>query len=170
MKQFVILLTLCLIKTGAFGQGISDLSFLLGDWKVKRVYSLNTEKVREYAGTMSSVYSLDSTFIECRFEFERPNQKRAMDLVFFNYNSIYNQYESVWLSSTWPVIVLMEGKIEQNVLSTVAKFPLGDGRTEYVRDTIEFTENKLFRRTYITTDSTQVNWTFHLMEESVTIN
>ncbi|QSE96110.1 DUF1579 family protein [Fulvivirga lutea] len=166
MKQLAILLILTLNKTGAFSQGTSDLNFLLGEWKVKRIYSPNTDKVREYAGKMSSVYSLDSAFIECRFEFERPDKKKAIDLVFFNYNSLFNQYESMWLSSTWPVKVLMEGKIEQNVLSTAAQFPLGNGQTEYVRDTLEFTNNKLLRRTYITTDSTLRNWTYHLLEVS----
>ena len=66
----------------------SDLAFLMGHWDIERVYSPGTEKERMLTGTLTCRFFMDSTFINCRYEMERPGMVRGLDEVFFNYNSI----------------------------------------------------------------------------------
>ena len=148
-----------------------DLSFLIGKWNVVRIYSPNSDKERTLNGTLVCKESLDNKFINCRYEIERPGKVRGLDEVFFNYNPIYNMYESIWLSSTWPVKVLMQGTLKQNadtiVLNTTAHFQIENSVTEYVKDElIVETDNESFtRKTFIRTSEYEEDEWFHHMTE-----
>ena len=148
-----------------------DLSFLIGQWNVVRVYSPNSENERTLKGTLVCKESLDEKFINCRYEVERPGKIRGLDEVFFNYNSIYGKYESLWLSSTWPIKVLMSGNLTREgnniILSTEANFKIENGVTEFVRDTLvlDGKGNSFVRKTNIRTSETE-DWYHHMTENA----
>lgn len=153
-----------------------DLSFLVGKWNVTRTYSPAGEKPRVLKGTLSCEWTIDKTFIKCIFNMERPGRTRALDVVYFNYNRIYKQYEHLWLSSTWPVKVLMQGDMTENakgiVLKSTAMFSIGKGITEYVKGEL-ITKGKrasvksFQRKTYIRTSRDKKGvWCYHMIEEA----
>ena len=147
------------------------LSFLIGEWNVVRIYSPDSDKERTLNGTLVCKESLDNKFINCRYEIERPGKIRGLDEVFFNYNTIYDTYESMWLSSTWPIKVLMQGTLNQNadniILSTTASFKIENNVTEYVKDElIVGADNESFtRKTFIRTSEYEEDEWFHHMTE-----
>lgn len=151
-----------------------DLSFLIGQWDVLRTYSPNTDKERVLQGTLVCKAALDDQFINCRYEIERPGKIRGVDEVFFNYNSIYERYESLWLSSTWPIKVLMQGNLqreaEELVLSTKAEFLIENEVTEFVRGKLligadKAKQNSFTRQTYIRTSKmAEDDWIHHMTE------
>ncbi len=151
-----------------------DLSFLIGDWSVVRTYSPNSDNKRILEGTLTCKESLDGQFINCRYEIERPGKIRGVDEVFFNYNSIYKMFESIWLSSTWPIKVLMQGTFTQRandlVLNTKAQFRIQGEVTEFVKDELtigkEETDQTAFtRQTFIrTSEDKEGDWHHHMTE------
>lgn len=154
-----------------------DLSFLVGQWDVVRTYSPNTEKERVLKGTLVCEAALDDRFINCRYEMERPGKIRGVDEVFFNYNTIYERYESFWLSSTWPIKVLMQGSLERQakelVLHTQAEFLIENQVTEYVKDELRIgadkaKQNTFIRQTHIRTSKMAADEWLHHMTEMVT--
>lgn len=158
-------------------QSTKDLSFLIGQWDVVRTYSPNTEKERVLKGTLVCEAALDDQFINCRYEMERPGKIRGVDEVFFNYNTIYKRYESLWLSSTWPIKVLMQGDLERQgeelILSTKAEFLIENDVTEYVRGELRIAAEKaqqhsFIRQTYIHTSKMDKEEWLHHMTEVVT--
>lgn len=115
---------------------------------------------------------MDDQFIQCSYDIKRPGKKPALLEVFFNYNTIYDEYESLWLSSTWPVKVLERGSLEikgeERILTGFAEFEIEEGVVEYVRDKLVMTDSSFFKRqTYIRTsrDGADV-WKFHMIEEA----
>lgn len=153
-----------------------DLSFLIGEWEVERIYSPNSDSPRTLNGTLVCDYSMDKQFIKCTYEMQRPGKIRGLDVVYFNYNSIYELYESMWLSSTWPIKGILQGQLnkqaESLLLHTAGQFPIQDGVMEYVRDSL-IAENlqkdntSFFRKTYIRTSKDPDGYWLHHMNESV---
>ncbi|MDW3190756.1 MAG: DUF1579 family protein [Cytophagales bacterium] len=146
-----------------------NLSFLVGKWNVERTYSPNSEP-RKLKGNLTCEWALDSTFISCRYKMERPQQKRGLDQVFFNYNPIYDKYESLWLSSTWPIKVLMQGEMEGHSFVYDAMFPIQEGLIEYVKSewTVQLNQEtpSFSRKTHIRTSQDPTNEWFHHMDET----
>lgn len=149
-----------------------DLNFLIGEWQVERIYSPGTDN-RILKGTLSCQSSLDDQFIQCRYEMERPGKIRGLDEVYFNYNSIYDQYESLWLSSTWPIKVLMQGSLEKDSdslrLNTAAEFLIQDNVMEYVRGSLvasaQSQPDSFYRNTFIrTSEYAEGVWLHHMVE------
>jgi hypothetical protein len=151
-----------------------DLSFLIGKWNVARTYNPNSDNQRILNGTLFCQESLDGKFINCTYEINRPGKIRGLDVVYFNYNSIYNTYESMWLSSTWPIKVLMQGTLQKNedniILITSAQFQIENNVTEYVKGelvigTKEPDLNSFTRKTLIrTSNSEEGAWHHHMTE------
>ena len=152
----------------------ADLSFLVGNWEVLRVYSPNSDKERTLKGTLICENSLDDQFIQCTYEIERPGKIRGLDVVYFNYNSIYEVYESIWLSSTWPIKGLFQGTLQKNsdhiILNTAGQFKIENNVTEYVRgELIVQVEgvnlDSFIRNTHIrTSDYEEGVWHHHMTE------
>ena len=157
-----------------------ELSFLIGKWNVVRIYSPNSDNRRVLDGTLICKEALDGKFINCTYEINRPEKIRGLDEVYFNYNSIYNMYESIWLSSTWPIKVLMQGTLQKNagniILSTSAQFQIENNITEYVKDeliigTEESNLNSFTRKTFIRTSNFEEGaWRHHMTETAKRIN
>ena len=106
---------------------------------------------------------------------KRPGKIRGLDVVYFNYNSIYELYESVWLSSTWPVKVILQGNLQKesdsHILKTSAQFKIENNVTEYVKDEMktmiskEQITNSFIRKTHIrTSDFEEGVWHHHMTE------
>lgn len=176
MKKPIIIVVM-LIPIMGFSQSpsTSDLSFLIGQWEVERIYSPTTPDERILNGTLSCVWSLDSTFIECTYEIPRPGKKRGLDRVFFNYNSIHDTYESTWLSSTWPIKVIMNGGKESQGESTsflyTAEFLIQDNLTEFVKSewSVPANSSSFTRKTLIRTSADPEDQWFHHMTENVVL-
>ena len=148
-----------------------DLSFLIGRWDITRTYRPNSDDKRVLEGRLSCEIVMDSTFINCRYEMERPAQIRSIDEVYFNYNPIYDTYESLWLSSTWPIKVLMQGTLEHNggkhMLKTEASFEIANKIMEFVRDELVITSDgaTFSRQTHIrTSEYAKGEWLHHMTE------
>ncbi len=147
------------------------LSFLVGKWVIERTYSPD-EHPRKLKGLLTCNWSLDSTYVACIYDIERPQKKRGLDQVFFNYNPIYEKYESLWLSSTWPIKVLMEGELVGDSFTYEAEFPIQDGRIEYVKSewTLQLNHSLpgFSRKTHIRTSQDDPNEWLHHMDEKAT--
>lgn len=193
MKEFylfnkVTLILIYLLRSQVFlmaqpsdeSKSTKDLSFLIGKWDVVRTYSPNTDEQRVLEGTLVCNKALDNEFINCRYEIKRPGKIRGIDEVFFNYNSIYDLYESLWLSSTWPIKVLMQGALQNNedsiILKTSAEFQIENNITEYVKgelmiDKSESNLSSFTRKTFIrTSDWEEGIWRHHMTETARKIN
>jgi len=184
MTRFIELTIMLFLIAGTALSGFSqpsnqfkstkDLSFLIGNWDIVRTYSPNTDKERVMNGTLVCKSALDDQFINCTYEMERPGKVRGVDEVFFNYNRIYKVYESLWLSSTWPIKVLMQGNLEREVenlnLSTKAEFLIENEVMEYVRGELligadKANQNSFTRQTYIRTSKMEKDdWLHHMTE------
>lgn len=150
----------------------NDLSFLVGSWEVTRTYSPKEENPRVLKGTLDCSMVMDNQFIKCTYEMERPNKKRGLDEVYFNYNQIYETYESLWLSSTWPIKVLMQGTYEKSTatLKTAAEFMIQDDVMEYVQGELIVSDDaqSFKRQTLIRTSRDPENiWKYHMDEVAV---
>ncbi len=149
----------------------ADISFLNGQWLMSMTYSPETDQPRILEGTMVCDWNLDSTFIKCEYALAREGKKDALNDVYFNYNQISGQYESMWMSSTWPVKVLLQGNLENDGdtlrLTTNAEFPIENNLTEYVRDILVIAKgsNSYYRKTYIKT-SAEKDWRYHTIERA----
>ncbi|MBI1392191.1 MAG: hypothetical protein GC152_05545 [Alphaproteobacteria bacterium] len=80
-----------------------DLSFLLGEWTVERVHQPGSENERRSEGSLACARAIEEASIRCEYYFERTNAGPIRDVAYFNYNGVYDAYESIWLSATWPV-------------------------------------------------------------------
>ena len=154
-----------------------DLSFLIGEWEVVRIYSPDSDKQRTMKGTLVCEESLDGQFIKCTYEMQRPGKIRGLDVVYFNYNNIYDLYESVWLSSTWPIKGILQGHLKKDSthfsLNTSAQFKIENEVTEYVKDeliigTTPATLNSFTRKTLIRTSEDEEDVWLHHMTETAT--
>ena len=178
---FLLLIWLSFIQVEAstqdsqFSKSTRDLNFLIGQWDITRTYSPGGEGERILHGSLVCEESLDGKFIKCTYEMERPGRIRGLDVVYFNYNSIYNQYESMWLSSTWPIKVIMKGQLQDVegdlVLATSAEFQIENKVMEYVRDEMKVSsfdisaENSFIRQTHIRTSEYEEGvWHHHMTE------
>lgn len=171
---FVVNIPLCAQQLDE-PKSTEDLSFLNGKWDVVRVYSPDSDNERVLNGTLICEESLDGQFIKCTYEMERPGKIRGLDVVYFNYNSIYKLYESVWLSSTWPIKGILQGNLqkeaERYILSTSGQFQIENNVTEYVRDEMKTIKSKgenlnsFVRETHIRTSNFEEGvWHHHMTE------
>lgn len=152
-----------------------DLDFLLGEWEVIRTYSPGGTNERILAGELSCKWALDSTFIECTYLLERPGKRRGIDRVYFNYNTIYDKYESTWMSSTWPIKATSSGEPskgdERSVLTTRSEFPIHDGIIEFVKTDWQINwlngQYDISRKTFIRTSKDAPDYWFHHMNEQL---
>lgn len=141
-------------------------------------YNPKQEDERILSGTINCESVLSNQYIKCIYNFERPGKLNSINDVYYNYNSIYDLYESIWMSSTWPVKVLLQGDLrvtdDSVVLSTNAEFPIGEGVNEYVKDVLVFdpsSQNNYYRDTYIRTSKDTADiWRHHSREKAVLIN
>ncbi len=180
-RPFIILLLLCGITTSLNAQqsdvskSTEDLSFLIGKWDIVRIYSPDSDNERVLKGALICEESLDGQFIKCTYEMKRPGKTRGLDVVYFNYNSIYGLYESVWLSSTWPIKGILQGNLQKEsdyyILSTSGQFKIENNVTEYVRDEMKSIKSKerkmnsFIRKTHIrTTNFKEGDWHHHMTE------
>ncbi len=179
-RALFILLSLTGLSTSGTAQtpdsvkSTRDLEILVGTWQIERINDPRGQSPKSTQGTLTCQYALDKKFIHCRYEMQRPGKIRGLDEVYFNYNGIYNQYESMWLSSTWPVKVLLQGELimqaNQQILNTKASFPIDGGRMEYVRDEMTLKIEKssvgsFQRETFIrTSDDAEGVWKHHMTE------
>ncbi len=177
MKKTVIILIALFPFVGlAQSSSTKDLSFLIGNWEVERTYSPTTDEKRTLIGTLSCIWSLDSAFIQCTYSLQGLERKQAFDLVFFNYNTIYQEYESAWLSSTWPIKVIMKGKKLESDRSIsflyYSEFPIQENLVEYVKSEwfITFNKSSFSRKTFIRTSKDRDDEWFHHMTEHNTSN
>lgn len=174
MRQLLSLLFFIpgLIFSQEMNPSQSELSFLVGEWEVERTYSPN-KNPRKLKGILTCEWTLDSTYIACIYEIERPQKKRGLDHVFFNYNPIYGKYESMWLSSTWPIKVVMQGEQVGDSFVHEAEFPIQDGIIEYVKSEWSLQLNQIkpsfSRKTLIRTSQDEANEWFHHMNEIATL-
>lgn len=174
MKQLLSLLLF--LPLSLFSQEAKSnqerLSFLVGTWEIERTYSPGSAP-RKLEGILTCKLTLDSTYIECLYEIDRPQKKRGLDQVFFNYNPIYEKYESLWLSSTWPIKVTMQGEHQHNSFLFEAQFPIQEGIMEYVKSewTLELNQAipAFSRKTHIRTSRDGPNDWFHHMDENATL-
>ncbi len=179
--RIIVLLIGGLMCFAAYAQdnikSTSDLSFLVGEWEVLRTYGPKTDKPRVMHGTLSCEEAMDGNFIHCTYEMERPGKIRGLDVVYFNYNSIYDTYESLWFSSTWPIKVLMQGTLEERrdglSLRTSAQFQIENGVTEYVKGELMTNSatmdlSSFTRQTMIRTSEYEEGEWYHHMTEVVT--
>lgn len=148
-----------------------DLSFLTGEWIMKMTYNPESKEPKTLEGAMCCEWVMDSTYIKCEYALERQDKKNALNDVYFNYSAISEKYESMWMSSTWPVKVLLAGDIRNEKdtirLETCAEFSIGNGIIEHVRDvlTIKIGAVNFNRKTYIKT-SEETEWKYHSLEEA----
>ncbi|MEP5612179.1 MAG: DUF1579 family protein [Cyclobacteriaceae bacterium] len=168
---FTFFLTLLSSTIGQLSKSTADLSFILGEWMMKMTYNPDSDEPGVQEGTMCCGWVMDSTYIKCKYALERPSKKQALNDVYFNYNPLSKKFESMWMSSTWPVKVLLVGDMsnqnDTTILTTRAEFPIENNLTEHVRDvlTIENGSSRYIRKTYIRT-STETEWKYHSLEEA----
>ena len=147
-----------------------QLEFLLGTWSVERSYFPKTPKEVLLKGVMKCKYDLEGKFIRCVYQIPRPEKSAIYDVVYYNYNAIHSTYDNLWLSATWPIKVLMQGKMSidhtELMYTSEASFKIQEGATEYVRSTLkrEQGSDTFVRDTYISTSSDTI-WRFHLREK-----
>ena len=153
-----------------------NLSFLLGKWRVERIYNPESGNPRVLKGTLDCQYVANGAFIMCEYNMERPNKPNALDIVYFNHNNIHKRYESLWLSSTWPIKVLLQGELikEKNLLTlkTAASFLIENNVTEYVRDEMVWKKGNprtFMRKTHVSTSKNE-KWFYHMLEETERID
>jgi hypothetical protein len=178
-KSTLLVLISGVFCINAYGQkpSTADLSFLIGQWKIERTYAPLSDQPRILKGVLHCESSLDSQFVKCTYKMLRPNKKPSIDVVYFNYNSIYGDYESLWLSSTWPIKVLMSGQLEKNEidlkLNTRAQFQIGKGITEFVKGKLLLKQpalnaNTFIRQTFIrTSEDKEHEWIHHMTETAI---
>ena len=154
----------------------NDLSFLLGTWDIARTYGPDSDEERVLMGTLVCEGALDDQFIKCTYEMERAGKIRGLDVVYYNYNSIYKLYESVWLSSTWPIKGILQGNLDRNIdqhtLRTSGQFKIENDITEYVKDeliapVVNLDLNSFTRHTHIRTSEYEEGvWYHHMIEHA----
>lgn len=154
-----------------------DLFFLIGKWDVVRTYSPGTDKERVLKGTLVCNTALDGQFVECEYEMQRPGKIRGLDVVYFNYNAIYGLYESVWLSSTWPIKGILQSTLQKNkdeyIMESSGQFKIENDVMEYVKGKLilEVKNNSEFnsftRFTHIRTSEYEEGVWHHHMTEKV---
>lgn len=155
----------------------NDLDFLLGTWSVRWTYRPGKEDERVVDGSLVCELALNDNHIFCRYRFEREDAPTIIEHVYFNYNSIYEQYEAIWVSGTWPIKVLMAGDLNKDdnttTLESAAEFSIGNDRLEQVRSSLKFEGNhqpisRFTRTTHIrVTESASfddVDWLHHMTE------
>jgi hypothetical protein len=157
-----------------------DLSFLVGKWEIVRIYNPGSGNERVLNGTLICKESLDDQFIKCTYEIKRPGKIRGLDVVYYNYNSIYELYESMWLSSTWPIKGLFQGTLQKNknlvIFSTSGQFEIDNNVTEFVKGQLivqgkDLNFNSFTRNTHIrTTNFEEGVWNHHMTETAKRIN
>ena len=164
-------------QSGSDPRSTEDLSFLVGSWEVSRVYSPGTNEARTYKGSLDCEMALDGKFIQCTYDMARPGKIRGLDLVFFNYNNIYEYYESVWFSSTWPIKTVMRIDLEHGanslVMKTSGQFRIENDVMEYVKSelyaqALNGKTNTFTRQTYIRTSAYATDkWRHHMTERAI---
>ena len=148
----------------------SDLSFLLGEWDITRIYRPESQKPDTVRGTLKCETALEKQFISCLYDIPRTNKPRILDQVYYNYNAIYEHYESIWLSATWPIKPVMELNIisqEPMQIETTGEFSIGSEVTEYVKSEMSVSADAGFfeRKTNIRTSKDPADqWTYHMIE------
>lgn len=174
IKIFVVASLIGLLAVPAAGStpyepSTADWEFLVGDWDVVRTYRPGSEEERTQEGTLTCNRAVLDAYIHCLFDFDRPDRGPARDDVFHNYNSEYGRHESMWLSSTWPIKVIMSGDMDVSArtLTAASQFPLANDVIEYVRSTYRWDDDSIVRETHIrTSEDLEDDWTYHMIETS----
>ena len=151
------------------GPETSDLDFLLGEWRIERVYQPATEKEQRLTGRLVCQRAVSDQFIKCEYRIPRTDRASIHDVVYFNYNAIYGAYESIWLSATWPIKNTMSAAPGQDSEAMVwaSEFLIENDVTEYVRSTWRISGDGVFsRRTDIRTSKSPTGDWLHWMDET----
>ncbi len=156
------------------GRSTRELSFLVGSWTVQRVYSPGSDRERKIQGSLDCADVLSGTYVFCRYEFTPDDARPIIDDVYYNYNPIYERFESVWMSATWPIKVILAGSLgaddSVSTLKTAAEFAIENDVIEYVRDELSFGANEpvaasFMRNTHIRTSEYEDGvWHHHMIE------
>ncbi|WP_299328822.1 DUF1579 family protein [Parasphingopyxis sp.] len=143
------------------------LDFLIGEWDVDRVYRPGSAEERRVAGQLSCARAIYDAFVRCVYDLDRPDRGPAQEVVYFNHNAIYGTYENIWLSSSWPIKVIMAGSLnsEERSMASEAQFMIEEGRTESVRSSHRWTDDSIAYRVDIrTSEDPEGEWTYHMEE------
>jgi hypothetical protein len=149
----------------------AHLSSLIGTWDVERTYAPGSRDERTLTGSLVCAEGIGGAYIRCRYVLPRSGQTPAIEEVYFNYNPIYGRYEALWLSSTWPIKVVMEGHLLSErgglVLSGEAEFPIQNGLIESVRSEHRLEKDGFVYRVFVrTSDSSEGVWREHMVERA----
>jgi len=148
----------------------SDLHFFVGRWSVEREY-VSTPHRPALFGYLTCQEALRGAYVHCRYELTN-DETVIEEEVYFNFNSIYDRYEALWLSPTWPIKVIMGGSIQGSEFRALAEFPIEDGVVEYVRSQHRWAGDNAFEydvaiRT--SADPEGTGWRQHMVERATRI-
>ena len=149
----------------------AHLSALIGTWDIERTYAPGSRDERTLKGSLGCAEGIGGAYIRCRYVLPRSGQTPAIEEVYFNYNPIYSRYEALWLSSTWPIKVVMQGDLVPEpsglVLSGQAEFLIQNGLTESVRSEHRLQKDGFVYRVFVrTSDSPEGVWREHMVERA----
>lgn len=153
-----------------------DLEPLIGRWQAQWTYSPGTDEERVVDGDLNCEYTLNDLHIFCRYQFDREELPDIIEHVYFNYNPIYERYEAIWVSGTWPIKVLMSGELTEEPdrisLNMRSEFPLQNDVLEQVRSEMVIRKSgSLSRKTYIRTSEYEEGaWRHHMTETAVRLH
>ncbi|WP_218058544.1 hypothetical protein, partial [Allomuricauda sp. CP2A] len=82
LKSILCFLFLVSLSKACAQKTTEDLSFLLGKWNIERIYNPKTENP-----------SMIKRTLDCEYNMELHGRANAMDIIYFNHNNIYNEYE-----------------------------------------------------------------------------
>ncbi len=169
MKRLTTMFLVSMFCIPGFAQqSTQDLNFLIGSWQIVHTYNPKSDSPRVQHGTMECESVLKNEYIRCSYTMSRQDKDDALMDVYFNYNRIYGHYESLWVSSTWPIKVIEKGQLikadDGVVLQGSAEFLIEDGATEYVQDELVMKDEKQFQRITRIRNSTSSDWHHHMTE------
>ena len=116
IKQLLLTCILCLIITNSFSQeadhkiNLTDLGFLLGNWKVESSQRLSAQGPREKTNATSIINkTLNSALIEEKFT-GTPEGKLFLIKNLFAVNNANNKYQRIFADSEHGVLIEFEGE------------------------------------------------------------
>lgn len=136
---FNVLLAAFLISTPLHAEDKStkDFSFLIGTWSVEATVRLNSDSPITATGERVCAYYLNEDYVKCETQRSYSSGRSGVSSSLHNYNHLYGYYESIYLSSGWPIKPFGKTTISKDgdaiFWVNEFEFQTGDGRTENVR-------------------------------------
>lgn len=157
-------------SAGSTQPSTRDLMFLLGRWDVERRYEPDSDRERGAHGTLSCESVLEDAYIRCHYRLTADGRPPINEVVYLNFNDIYEQYESLWISSAWPIKNTMSAKPAAipGTLHWTSEFLIENGVTERVQTQWKIGRDTVERRVEIRTSEDPSNsWLFWIQERLV---